>query len=107
MQLANGQPTLLPMIATNGYHPHSHHLAAPQHHSAQTHHLNHHHPHQHNFNMQQAFLDHTGLLHQVSNAAAVAAAANGSPGAVAATANGLLAPQQRTDRLPVSLKNNT
>lgn len=48
--------------------------------------------------------DHTGMI-QVSNASLLAAAAavNGaSPGAVAATANGLLAPQQRTDRLPVS-----
>ena len=43
---------------------------------------------------QQAFLtDPSALLHQVTTL---------SPGAAAATANGLLAPQQRTDRLLVN-----
>ena len=88
--------------STNGYHTyqsrHSH-LAAN------------HHP-QHHLNMHQlqgagaTFLtDHNGFIHQIPSSllAAVTATSNGaSPGAVAATANGLLAPQQRTDRLPVS-----
>lgn len=104
-------------------HPHQHHA---QH---QQSHLQQHHQHAAvaaamqahaaaaQMQAQAQFLtDHTGLIHQVaaSNnpnnpnasllaAVAAAAAANGaSPGAVAATANGLLAPQQRTDRLPVS-----
>lgn len=78
---ANGQPTLLPMIAAhNGFHP----AHANQHLQAQ----------------QAAFLaadpTTTALLHQVQAASGL------SPGAAAATANGLLAPQQRTDRLLVN-----
>jgi hypothetical protein len=89
---ANGQPTLLPMMPTsaNGFH---HHLAA----AAAAHHHPHHGHHAQNMHMQQAFIDSSGLIHQVSAASTV------SPGAAAATANGLLAPQQRTDRLPVCL----
>ena len=69
------------MIATaptNGYHPHQ----------------------QQNIHMQQAALyaasdpATAALLHQVN-------ATNVSPGAAAATANGLIPPQQRTDRLQV------
>jgi len=77
-----GGPTLLPMLS-NGYHHSQHHHA--------------HHPPQHNLHMQQQFDPNTvSLLHQVN-----AANATVSPGAAAASANGLLPPQQRTDRLQV------
>lgn len=109
--------------STNGYHSHHGHPTVnnPVANTLQPHHLVatsagvHSHQHANNFHHLQSaaagstsFLtDHNGIIHQVSNAsllAAAAAAANGaSPGAVAATANGLLAPQQRTDRLPVSV----
>lgn len=87
--------------STNGYHTHQSrhsHLAAN-------------HLPQHHLNMHQlqgagaTFLtDHNGFIHQIPNSSLLAAvtATGASPGAVAATANGLLAPQQRTDRLPVS-----
>lgn len=77
VQLANGQSALFPLL-TNGYHP-AHHQ----------HHLN-----QHLQLQQAAFLaDHNALLHPTT--------ATMSPGAAAASANGLIPPQQRTDRLQV------
>lgn len=95
---ANGQPTLLPMIATtaaNGFHPHQQAASALH---------NPHHVHAQGMLMPQAYIDSNGLIHPVSAAAGPAPpgqATTISPGAAAATANGLLAPQQRTDRLTV------
>jgi hypothetical protein len=72
-------------MLANGYH-HHHHTHPHQHHNS--HNLHH---------MQQQFDPNTvSLLHQVN-----AANATVSPGAAAASANGLLPPQQRTDRLQV------
>jgi hypothetical protein len=75
---ANGQPQLVPILTSNGYH----HQAA----------LNGHHRHHHQSLSQQyqpAYLaDPNSLLHHTM-----------SPGA--ASANALLPPQQRTDRLQV------
>ncbi|RNA39190.1 muscleblind 2 isoform X1 [Brachionus plicatilis] len=48
-----------------------------------------------NLGQQGAFFDQSALMHQVGPGS------NLSPGAAAATANGLLAPQQRTDRLMI------
>lgn len=49
-----------------------------------------------NLAQQGTFIDPTALIHQVGPVS------NISAGAAAATANGLLAPQQRTDRLMVN-----
>lgn len=69
------QPTLLPMLA-NGFHHQSHHPHQLQH-------------------MQQAIYATTSDPTTLLQVSAV------SPGAAAASANGLLPPQQRTDRLQV------
>jgi len=77
-----GQTTLLPIL-TNGFHPHHAHQL------------------QQNLHMQQAIYattsDPATTLLQVSAV---------SPGAAAASANGLLPPQQRTDRLQVNSNSN-
>ena len=54
-----------------------------------------------NLAQQGTFLDPSSLIHQVGPVS------NISPGAAAATANGLLAPQQRTDRLMVNTFSNS
>ena len=92
------QPTLLPILANNGYHPHSHHgQQQQQQHQQQQQQVQ-------NLHMQQLYAaasDPISLLHQVN------ATANVSPGAAAASANGLLPPQQRTDRLQVCVNSHT
>jgi hypothetical protein len=87
VQLANGQPQLMPILTSNGYH-HQHQASLNGHQQQRHHHQSLQQP-----QYQTAYLtDPNSLLHHHHTM---------SPGAAAASANGLLPPQQRTDRLQV------